>query len=148
MSKTPIKEPAKQVLPARNLSLNEFSSNTYRAIIPVGHTKEMLETPNYWCHVASKLKRHYEIKCVADDFSFYAVGLVTDANTATARVWIVSWAERVDGETETTDLTDEYKISQNASGFRLVQKATGKVVKENMGTRKEALLALADLSTK
>lgn len=148
MAKAANKEPSKQVLPARNLSLKEYVSPLYWAIIPAGHTRELLESPNYWCHIASKLKRNTEIVCVAEDYSFYGRGLVTDATTATARVWFTTWVERADADTEAPDLSDDYKIDQNAAGFRIIHKETRKVVKENMATKKEALMALADLSTK
>lgn len=132
----------KPTLPPSNFTQDEFTSSKYRAIVPAGHTKADMEDANYWCHIANKLRRHSEITVVADDFTFYGKALVMACTQNQAIVWFVVWTKRQDVELPESDT---YKIGQNANGFRIIQRATGKPVKEGFPTRKAAVEAMIEL---
>lgn len=139
------KELPKHALPPTNLKLLETMATSYHAIVPVGHVRENIESRDYWCHVARKLRQHSRIEFVAEDFSFAGTAIVKGCGDTWATIWILNW---VDGESGgvTDDILDGFKIDQIGTGFRVIQKATGNVVKDRLPDRKSALGVIEDFA--
>jgi hypothetical protein len=129
-------------LPVTALRSAETMVLRYHAIIPTGHTREMIETPAYWCHVARKLKRHSRIEVVAEDFSFWGMLVVTASEEQWAQVWVVQWEVAETRAESTAPGTEDYKIDSIATGWRVIHKQTGRVIREGLGSRKDALDAI------
>lgn len=141
-----IKAPTRKVaLPATALSLSQYVSMTYFAMIPVGHTPEDLLQPEYWMHWAKRLRPNYFVQVRAEDGSFDGQLLVIQASDTWAKcVWFV-FNTRVDGERAAVDQSpkrDNFKIEPNARGWRLIEKATGKVIAKELPLKADAEKAL------
>jgi hypothetical protein len=149
-NETAKKEAPVYELPPNNLKLSESAVLKYHAVIPRGHSKDDLLKKTYWAHVARKLKRHSRIEVCADDFTFWGMLVVTDCEATWANVWPVLWVEQ-DAETKAKkgpDWSAIYTIDNAGSGFRVIDKATGNVLKEGLSSRKVAMEEISELMKK
>lgn len=132
-------------LPATYLSVASFVSTTYFTLIPVGHTPDDLLQPEYWMHWARKLRPNSFIRVRAEDGSFDGELLVIQASDNWAKcLWFVlnQRAEEARVDADYSPKRSHYKIESNASGWRLIEKATGKVLKSDMPFKSDAEKAL------
>jgi hypothetical protein len=140
--------PPKAFLPVTALHQSESAVRKYHAIIPTGHTKDMIEVPNYWCHVAKKLVRHSRIEVVAEDFSFWGMLVVMASEDTWAKVWPVVWVVQGEGVETVLPGGDDYKVDSIATGWRVIHKQTGVVERQGLANRREAMEAIDDLLKK
>ncbi len=132
-------------LPATYLSVASYVSTEYFTLIPVGHTPDDLLQPEYWMHWARKLRPNSFIKVRAEDGSFDGELLVIQASDTWAKcLWFTfnSRSEDVRVDADFSPKRSHYKIESNASGWRLIEKATGKVLKSDMPLKSDAEKAL------
>lgn len=129
----------------RDVSLNpsrmtgaEFAHASYMATVEQGHTKEDLLNPNFWAHVAQKLRPYDEIKVRCDDDSFYATFLVLARDNTWAKLALISWTNLEDDVK--TAIPDEYEIKLRGAYLKhcVIRKKDGTVIKEQCQTKKEA----------
>lgn len=146
--------PRKIHLPATYLSLAQYVSQTYFTLIPLGHTPEDLLRPEYWMHSAKKLRPNYFVRVRAEDGSFDGELLVIQASDTWAKcVWFI--LNRRDGDeradADYSPQRDNFKIEPNARGWRLIEKASGKVIAKDLPAKADAEKALdnylADIKT-
>lgn len=108
-------------------------------------TKKDLENPALWSLVAKNLTMgNTEIRCIADDMSFVAFGVVTYAQGTTAKIVIYAFhkLDEVD-RAEVVDPLDDYIVDiMGAKKWCIVKKSTGEVIKEDMDTQ---LIAVREL---
>ena len=132
-------------LPATNLSLAQYVSQTYFTFIPLGHQPDDLLQPEYWVHWARKLRPNYFIRVRAEDGSFDGELLVIQASDTWAKcVWFVF--NQRDGEeraeADQSPRRDGYKIEPNARGWRLIEKSSGKIIAKDLPHKADAEKAL------
>lgn len=138
MAKTPKENGITLSLPQINFKSLETVALAYHAVIPPGHTRQNLESRDYWCHVARRLKMHSRIEFVAHDFSFAGTAIVRSVGDTWANVWIIAYVEWDEKSASDVDLS-LYKIDNTAEGFRVIHKPTGEVVAKSIATRREAM---------
>ncbi len=131
----------KIALPATYLSLAQYVSQTHFTLVPSGHTPDDLLRPEYWMHWAKKLRANYFIRVRAEDGSFDGELLVIQASDTWAKcVWFTfnqrDGAERADADQ--SPKRDGFKIEANAKGWRLIEKATGKVIAKDLPLKSDA----------
>lgn len=146
-TEAPASKPAPRnvTCPLKNIQRTEYVQGSFTAYIPEGHTPEDILRPVYWAHKAREITRNSEIKCIADNYAWGCTLLVTFSDGKTVHVIpIHKWEGEVVLEVGSSDL----KIMTGASGFRVVEKATGKVLAEDIPTRKQANDKLAELDAK
>lgn len=128
-------------LPATYLSLTQYVSQSYFTLIPLGHTAEDLLDPTYWMHWARKLRANYFIRVRAEDGSFDGELLVIQASDTWAKcVWFV-FNRRAENEQAAADQTPErehYKIEASAKGWRVIHKASAKVLARDLPQKVDA----------
>ena len=73
-------------------ALASFKFNVYSVVIPEGDTLEDCQKPEYWAHVASKLRAGDEIRVVNDQSSLYARFYVLEAGNIWAKVAVIESA--------------------------------------------------------
>ena len=108
-------------------------------------TKEDLETPALWSLVAKHLSAgDSEVRCIADDMSFIAYGIVTYAQGTTAKIKITSFHKLDDvNPDEVVDPLDDYIIKMRGQEkWCVMRKSTGEVIKKGIATQAEALKEL------
>lgn len=139
-------EPATQArrkiaLPATYLKLEESVVRRYHTFVPLGHTPDDLLDPSYWVHWAQKLRANYTIRVRAEDGSFDGELLVLSAGDTWAKcVWFV-FNRRDNGELAAVDQTParaQYKIEPTAKGWRVIEKASGKVLEKDLPNKADA----------
>lgn len=146
-TEVPTSKPAPRAvtLPLKNIQRTEYVQGTFTAFIPEGHTPEDLLRPVYWSHKAREITRNSEIRCIADNYSWGCTLLVTFSDGKTVNVIPISkWEGSVSLDVESSEL----KIMTGATGFRVVEKATGKVLAEDIPTKKQAHEKMAELDAK
>jgi len=74
-------------------ALASFKFNVYSVVIPETDTLEDCQKPEYWAHVASKLRAGDEIRIVNDQSSLYARFYVLEAGNIWAKVAVIETAE-------------------------------------------------------
>jgi hypothetical protein len=142
-----IKAPASRriALPATYLSLAQYVSQTYFTLVPLGHTPEDLLQPEYWMHAARKLRPNYFIRVRAEDGSFDGELLVIQASDTWAKcVWFIlnrrDGSERADADY--SPKRDNFKIEPNAKGWRVIEKASAKIIAKDLPQKVDAEKAL------
>ena len=110
-------------------------------------TKKDLENPALWSLVAKNFSMgDTEIRCIADDLSFVAYGIVTHAQGTTAKVIIHSFHEldEVDRD-EVVDPLDDYVVEmRGAKKWCVIKKSSGEVIMQDIATQLSAQRELAD----
>lgn len=111
-----------------------YCFTAYAATVESGVTLEDCKNPEFWMHVADRLRPSDEISVYAADQTFYAKLLVLSTNRVSARVAVIAF---VDLTTETQDegLGPElakYDISWAGPSYkwRVVHKASKEVIKD------------------
>lgn len=141
-----IKQPARKIcLPSTALQLAQQLSQEYFAFIPVGHTPDDLLQPEYWMHWGRKLRANFFITVRAEDGSFDGKLLVIQASDTWAKcVWFI-FNDRAEEERASVDQSpkrDRFKIESNATGWRILEKASGKVIEKDLPRKSDAEKAL------
>jgi len=144
---TEIKAPASRriALPATYLSLAQYVSQTYFTLIPIGHAPDDLLQPEYWMHWAKRLRPNYFIRVRAEDGSFDGELMVIQASDTWAKCVWFTFNQRTGDERAEADYSpqrENYKIEPNARGWRLIEKATGKVIAKDLPGKADAEKAL------
>lgn len=128
-----------QLNPAR-LSLFEHTNTAYLATVETGTTEKDLLNPNFWSHIAPKLRPYDEIRVCCDDGSFYVTLLVVSCDRTWAKVKVKKdgWMNLED-ETNVPE-NSEYEIKWGGPylKFRVIRKKDGGVLRDKLQTKKEA----------
>ena len=132
-------------LPATYLELFETRCRRYFTFVPLGHTAEDLLQPEYWVHWAKRLRQNFFIDVVAEDGTFDGTLRVLQVNETWAKcVWFTY--NRRDGDARVdvdySPKRDLFKIEANARGWRLIEKASGKVIEKDLPAKSDAEKAL------
>lgn len=146
-TEAPASKPAPRnvTCPLKNIQRTEYVQGSFTAYIPEGHTPEDILRPVYWSHKAREITRNSEIKCIADNYAWGCTLLVTFSDGKTVNVIpIHKW----EGEVTLEMASSELKILSGASGFRVIERATGKVLAEDLPTKKAALDKMIELDNK
>lgn len=140
--KTNLRRDTQERIRPGDFGLSQHTFQTFNATIPTHrNTEALLIEPEYWAHVAGKMKVGDEIRALAEDFSFRAELIVTFVQGTVVRLKLLDLLQLEDVETEVTN--DDYEIRQR--GMRkwcIVKKTTGEVIQENIPTKAEAAVAL------
>jgi len=110
-------------------------------------TRKELEDPALWTLVAKHLTiGNTEVRCIADDLSFLAHGIVTYAQGTTAKINIYAFHQLDEvNRNEVVDPLDDYVAEmKGARKWCIVKKSTGEIIKEDIDTQLDAQRELAD----
>jgi hypothetical protein len=148
MSEAPQKEVRVSPLaPARRTGA-EFANNDHRVTVEQGVTMEDVVKPDFWAHVAPKLRPYDEIRLCTDDGMFYARLLVLSVGRNWAKVFTLEVHELTtkDVDMSQAEAFDGYEVKYRGPHckFSVVRKSDSEVVKEGLGTKSEAHAWLAD----
>jgi hypothetical protein len=126
-------------LPPNNIQRKEFKSVDWWATIPIGHVPNDLLQPEYWTHTARRLRTNAMIYVRAEDGTFDGALLVTAASDSWARVqWFVLNIRDEPMAIDPTPEYDLYKIDHISTGWRVINKATGKAMVDKLPLRIDA----------
>jgi hypothetical protein len=138
-----------KALPTRAMAhLAEFTRSDWFVLVPTGVTVEQLTVPSFWAHQVSKLRKHDRVEAVAEDGSFDVELRVIDKDVGFAKMRILR--EWRNPEMAVPSNKEQYSDKPHhfpcvdykaASGWRVIG-FDGNVVKENLASEADALLAL------
>lgn len=137
----------------RNLALHanrfktaEYVRQLYRIVPPEGHTMDDIVKPDYWAHVAPKLRIGDHIEVFPDDQSFWADLLVISAHRLSAVVQVLQYVE-IDAN-RVTEFPTGYNVEWKGPQHKFsILKGTSEdfvYVKDGFETKQEAQKALDD----
>lgn len=138
----------KKIMPLRpaNCGLIEHKVRRFNANVPGQMTVDDLENPDLWANLAPQFEMGSEVRCLADDMSFVAYGVVTYAQGSVAKLKIIARhkLDKVDHEA-LKDAAGDYNIVQKGpKKWCIVQMSTGDVIKEGIPNQMDAMRELAD----
>jgi hypothetical protein len=142
---TPTPAPAPRKLTA---SLGKFQRREYQATqyiwpnLSKGFTREDFLNPDFYVHVAGKLRPSDWIECIAEDNSYYYLVRVIACASTWARTQIIFEAE---GDPITADPTPErnlYKVDHISTGWRVIHRDSQKVLASGLPQRDDAERAI------
>lgn len=117
----------------------EFSVTVYAHTPEIGVDLETLLQPDYWTHVASKLRPGYRIEVLAGDGGWWAMLLVRAVGRHEAIVQCLQHVVLGDAQEVTaSDMPYEVKWRGPARKFGIVRKADGEVIKDEFPVRELA----------
>ncbi len=153
MASTQTKTPA-PAAPVRRITLIEknfqrkdYVSTDYWLTVEDGHNFEDLLNPDYFAHVARKLRTNTMIYANAADGRFFAILRVTSSSDNWAKVQVI---HKVDEAVEIGDPTPDrglYKIDHTQTGWRVIHRDTGTVLASQLPKRSDAEAAVDQLIT-
>lgn len=78
-------------LDAARFKSSEYEFVLYSAVVEPNVTREQIEDPGFWSHVAAKLRPYDEIRVLRDDGTIYAKLLVLGCDRTWAKVRVLMW---------------------------------------------------------
>lgn len=96
----------------KEITTVEFARQTLVANPNAGTTLQDLQAPEYWTHIARKLKPHDIIEVIPQDTAYYAKLLVIDSDKLWARVFVLEYKEIAAASSgqSTPNKRDNYKV--------------------------------------
>ena len=129
-----------QLSPA-GLGQADYVRVVWAATAAFGVTREQIEDPAYWAHVAAKLKPKAKIEVTAEDDSFYAEYLVTSCDKTWAKVVCLKFVdltatavtrEQVEG------ITSNYSVEfRGPKKWSVLRKSDRSVLQEGLHSRED-----------
>lgn len=121
------------------LKVREFAAKDFNFTVPSGTGPEELLNPARWAHMAGRFRTGTYLHIDTEDGTWAAVFRVYVAGDSWAKVHLC-WLSEIlaQGDSDPTPPEFRYKIDHIGSGWRIIHKETGKVVKGGMQTRTEA----------
>ncbi len=127
-----------QLAPPR-LKLAEFVRSPYRAEPEAGARLEDVLAPDYFAHVAERLRPGDKLEIMPECMSWYAEALVVDATRLSARLEIILGPIPLDaGEQVLAHDVFEAKWISPARRFGVARKADGALMTRNLATKADA----------
>lgn len=127
-----------RIMPAR-FQLAEHARNVYVITVEENQKKEDVMNPDYWAHIAGKLRQYDEIMVRSDVGAFYGHLLVVACERTWAKTAVLSWVVLEEGnvsEQEPTDYRVEYKGPYKK--FCVIRVEDSALLKDEIQTKKEA----------
>jgi len=125
----------------------EFVRKTWHATPAEGHTFEDVLNPEYWSHMANKVKVGDHIEVLPEDQTYWALLMVTDVGRVAARVMVlhqVQFKENlpVPGESVPAEFEVAWKGPQMK--WAVIRLSDRSVVLRDFPSREEASKALVE----
>ena len=132
-------------LTTNNFGLLQHKQQIFVAYTPTGLSNDGLTDPNLWTHVRPQLRIGDEIKCIAEDYSYAALLIVTHHNGQAVKTKLIWRAELDSVEDLPEKLEEPYFIKQRGvKKWCIMSRETGEPVIENIDTQIMALRSLED----
>ena len=136
---TKAEAPARPAFPPMSFSVREFAARDYELKVPAGTQPEELLRPSIFAHFAKKLRSGSYLHVSDDGGVWRALFCVASAGETWAQVypcWIVQIPQSEDGDP--TPASERFKIDHIGSGWRVIQRETGKVLRDKLAQRADA----------
>lgn len=106
----------------KHIFQSEYARQSFRIVIPFGHSIDDTKKLDYWANVARKFNPHDLLELVAEDGSFYAEAIVIDKGPLWAKIFVKgAWA-----------LHDSVSLSDDAVDGDASVKPAAPVIDESM----------------
>lgn len=145
MSETKIEKRAVQLNPAR-MTPAEFGRTVYVVTAEPETTKEDLLKPEYWAHVANKLRPWDRLEVRSDDGTFFAELLVLESSRVWARVHLLQHITLTSADVAQTQARNQdYEVRFRGPVLKwcAIRLSDAEPIKERMGSKEEAQAFLA-----
>lgn len=119
----------------------EYVRVVWAATAAYGVTREQIEDPSYWAHVAAKLKPKARIEVTAEDDSFYAEYLVTSCDKTWAKVACLKFIDLTNTEVtkeQVEGITANYSVEfRGPKKWSVLRKSDRSVLQEGLHSRED-----------
>lgn len=126
------------------LQAAEHYRTRYAAVADDGTTVEDLQRPEFWCHVANKLRQMDVIEVLSEDASYFAELLVMKTGVGFAKVMLL---RKVDLE-ESAAEDDGAMVSVQWKGphrkHSVIRKSDGEILRDGFVTKADAEIFARD----
>lgn len=130
--------------PARKLNEPRFKNAEYertiwQASIEAGVPFEEVQKPEFWGHVAEKLKPLARIEVIAEDLSYFAELIVIDCDRLWAKTAVLRFVE-LDGQAAPPTLPADYRVEYKGPTKKhvVIRESDNTIVQEGIATKAEA----------
>lgn len=117
----------------------EHIRTIWAATAAFGVTREQIENPAYWAHVATKLRPKAKIEITAEDDSFYAEYLVTSCDKTWAKVLCLKYIDLTTStvtKEQVEGITDSYSVEfRGPKKWSVLRKSDRSVLQEGLHSR-------------
>ena len=139
--------PEMKLLP-NQLKEAAYHRTHYAACPAPGTTVDDITNNDYWTHVAKKLRPGTLIEVLPEDMTFFATLIVLWVGQNVIRVKLLNFVNLTDEVAESEEEEGQHKVSwRNGKNWCVMRKTDGAIIKENLPSKKDALIWLADLET-
>lgn len=119
----------------------EYAYNTWSVNAEQGTSREDLKSPDFWSHVAHKLRAGDEVRVLAEDHAYLARFLVVATDRTWARVHELEYVDlrtQVE-EAEVAMIADDYEVKlRGPKRWSVIRKADRQVLQEQLHTEDDA----------
>ena len=124
----------------KHFGLAEHKFRRFNAVVPPGLDKDTILDPTLWAMIAPQCRMGDEIRCIAEDNSFYALLFVSFSQGTDIRVELIHGTSLEDADlSEINDELNDYIVEQKGQlKFCIVKKSTGERIKEGIATKAQA----------
>jgi len=138
--------PEMKLLP-NQLKEAAYQRTVFSATPAVGTTKEDILNNEYWTHVARKVQPGSLIEVTPEDLSFYALLIVTWVGHFDLRVKLLNYVELTEENGELAQGADYTPVWRQGRKWCVLRVKDNAIIAENLPTKKEALVWIADRET-
>lgn len=123
-----------KLLPAR-LQVADHYRSRFGVVSEEGATVDDFLRPDYWAHVANKLRRHDIIEIIPEDGSFFVELLVLNTGTGFAKVMLLREVQLESEADEPLPSDIEVKWRGPHRKFSVIRKSDNEVLKDSFVER-------------
>lgn len=139
--------PEMKLLP-NQLKEAAFQRTHFAACPAPGTTLEDIANNEYWTHVARKLRPGTLIEVLPEDMTFFATLIVLWVGMNVVRVKVLSFVNLGDEEATSEGEESANKVAwRNGKNWCVLRRNDGAIIKENLASKKDALIWVADFET-
>lgn len=116
----------------------EHYRTRYAAVVDDGTTVEDLQRPEFWCHVAGKLRQMDILEVLAEDGSYFAELMVLKSGVGFAKVLLLREVQLEATAPEDDDLPVVVQWKGPHRKYSVIRKSDSVILKDSFVTKGEA----------
>jgi len=136
-----------QKLNMSEFKLAEFIRSTWCIYLKVGQDRKDLLKPEFWSHVAARVKRNDHIEVLHDDGNYYAQLIVLSSDKVGVKVAFLNEVNLRELESTVVDHAEFYTKFRGPRRWSIMRKSDNAMIEENIDTEGQANQRLRDMTT-
>jgi len=129
-----------------DFKLADFNRSCWCISLKVGQSREDFMRPDFWAHVASRMKKHDRVEILHEEGGYFAEVIVKSVEKLGVIVALLREVNLNELETTTVDQSEYTLKFRGPRKWSILRTADGQVIEENIDTEGQAKQKLVDMT--